>query len=176
MPKTAATLSKRDAICVEIVLLGNGIHRDPQPARRKPMTRSRIVAFFLIAATVPLFADSGRQHVVIAPTAGTVVIRGVVRDSSGAPVAGAYVRSGAYTSSRNNGTGADGKYSLTVPGGRPLVLTVEDFAFEPVTVTMTPTADSTLDVTLPKARPTVTVKLTSGESHVLDLGTSRFAY
>jgi hypothetical protein len=128
----------------------------------------------LIAAAVPLFADDGRQHVTVATP--TVTIRGVVRDSSGAPVPGAYVRSGTYSSSRNNGTKADGKYSLTIPGGRPILLTVEDFAFEPVTVSMTLTANTTVDFTLTTARPTVTVKLANGEEHVLDLGTSRFAY
>jgi carboxypeptidase family protein len=138
------------------------------------LTLSRIVASSLIAAAVPLFADNGRQHVVVATP--TVTIRGVVRDSGGAPVAGAYVRSGTYSSSRNNGTKADGKYSLTIPGGRPTLLTVEDFAFEPVTVSMTPKADMTVDFTLTTSRPTVTVKLTNGEKHVLDLGTSRFAY
>ena len=138
------------------------------------MTLSRIVASSLIAAAVPLFADNGRQHVAVATP--TVTIRGVVRDNNGAPVAGAYVRSGTYSSSRNNGTKADGKYSLTVPGGRPILLTIEDFAFEPVTVSMTPTADATVDFTLTISRPTVTVKLTNDEKHVLDLGTSRFAY
>ena len=138
------------------------------------MTLSRILACSLIAAAVPLFADNGRQHVAVATP--TVTIRGVVRDSSGAPVPGAYVRSGNYSSSRNNGTKIDGKYSLTVPGGRPVVLTVEDFAFEPVTVSMTPTADTTADFTLTISLPSVTVTLTNGEKHVLDLGTSRFAY
>ena len=138
------------------------------------MTLSRIVASSLIAVAVPLFADNGRQHVAAATP--TVTIRGVVRDGSGAPVAGAYVRSGTYSSSRNNGTKADGKYSLTVPGGRAILLTIEDFAFESVTVSMTPRADTTVDFTLTTSRPTVTVTLTNGEKHVLDLGTSRFAF
>ena len=138
------------------------------------MTLSRIVASSLIAAAVPLFADNGRQRVAVATP--TVTIRGVVRDSSGAPVPGAYVRSGTYSSSRNNGTKADGKYSLTVPGGRAILLTIEDFAFESVTVSMTPRADTTVDFTLTTSRPTVTVTLTNGEKHVLDLGTSRFAF
>ena len=138
------------------------------------MNLSRIVASCLIAVAVPLFADNGRQHVAAATP--TVTIRGVVRDGSGTPVPGAYVRSGTYSSSRNNGTKVDGKYSLTIPGGRPVVLTVEDFAFEPITVSMTPTADTTVDFTLTTSRPSVTVKLTNGETHVVDLGTSRFAY
>ncbi len=118
-----------------------------------------MIASSLIAAAVPLFADNGRQHVAVATP--TVTIRGVVRDSNGAAVAGAYVRSGTYSSS---------------PGGRLILLTVEDFAFEPVTMSMTPTADTTVDFTLATSRPSVTVKLTNGEEHVLDLGTSRFAY
>ena len=127
-----------------------------------------------MAAAVPLFADNVRQHPAASPA--TVTIRGVVRDSSGTPVPGAYVRSGTYSSSHNNGTKVDGKYSLTIPGGRPTLLTIEDFAFDTVTVPMTPTADMTVDFTLTTALPTVTVTLNNGEKHVLDLGTSRFAY
>ena len=138
------------------------------------MTLSRILASALVLAALPLFADNPRQRA--ADVVPSVTIRGVVRDSAGAPVAGAYVRSGNYISSRNNGTKADGKYSLTIPGGRPTVLTIDDFAFEPITVSITPSADATVDFTLPISRPTVTVKLNNGEQHVLDLGTSRFAY
>ena len=137
------------------------------------MTLSRILASSLILLAAPLFAQN-RQHAAV--TAPMVTIHGVVRDAAGAPVAGAIVRSGPYSSSRVNGTLPDGKYSLTIPAGRPTLLTAEDFAFESVTTTITPAADSTVDFTLTVSRPTVTVKLLNGESHVLDLGTSKFAY
>ncbi len=129
------------------------------------------VATVLIA--VPLAARV-RQHSVT--PLGAVTITGVVRDAAtGAPVAGAIVHSGTFSSNRN-GTAADGKYSLTLPGGRPTLITVEDFAYEPVTVPFIPIQDGTLDLNLTKSRPAVTVKLISNETHILDLGTSQFAY
>ena len=137
------------------------------------MTLSRIFcATTLLIAAAPLLA-ANKEHAV-GPTA-IVTISGVVRDASGAPVAGAVVHSGTYYSNRN-GTLPDGKYTLTLPGGRPTLLTVEDFAFEPVTVTVTPANNAVVDLTLTNSHPAVTVKLTNGETHVLDLGTSQFAY
>lgn len=135
------------------------------------MTFSRILAASLLVSA-PLFA-AVREHAVT--PVGQVTISGIVRDSNNVPVAGAIVHSGTYYSNRN-GTGADGKYSLTLPGNRATLITVEDFAFEPATVSFTPTNAATLDLTLTTLRPGVTVKLTNGETHVLDLGTSQFAY
>ena len=140
------------------------------------MTLSRIFACSFFVAAVPLLAASGRQRA--AATPATVTLHGVIRDSAGTPVIGAYVHVGDYVPGprRSNGTNADGKYSVTVPAGRPTVLTVEEFAFEPVTVTVAPTADAVLDVTLTTPRPALTIKLLSGETHVLDAGSSKFAY
>jgi len=139
------------------------------------LTFSRILATSLIVVSVPLFAADRRERAAAATP--TVTIRGVVRDSSGTPVAAAIVHSGTYSSNRyGNGTPSNGKYSLTIPAGRPTVVTVEDFAFEPITAMITPANDATVDFTLTTPRPAVTVKLTNGETHILDRGTSKFAY
>jgi len=140
------------------------------------LTLSRIFACSLIVAAVPVLAANSRQHAV-GPLA-TVTLHGVVRDSAGMPVVGAYVHNGTFLSGPHvgNGTNADGKYSIDLPAARPVILTIEDFAFEPVTVTVTPTANATVDFTLTTARPAVTVRLVSGETHVFDAGTSKFAY
>lgn len=135
------------------------------------MTRA-IPAVCLFLVAFPLDA-AVRQHAV--SVLSDVTITGVVRDASGAPVAGAIVHSGTRSSNRN-GTTADGKYTITVPGNRPLLITAEDFAYEPVTVIHTPVGGGTLDITLTTLRPGVTVKLSNGETHVLDLGTAQFAY
>ncbi|HJT15945.1 MAG TPA: carboxypeptidase-like regulatory domain-containing protein [Thermoanaerobaculia bacterium] len=128
----------------------------------------------LLIATLPLSAQIRERAVQKAPA--TVTVTGVVRDASGAPVAGAIVHSGTYTSNPN-GTAADGKYSINLPTGRPVLVTVDDFAFEPVTVTFTPSKTAmTLDLQMTTPHPTVTVKLSNGDSHVLDLGTSQFGY
>jgi len=136
------------------------------------LTFSRTLAASLLVSCAPLLA-ANKEHAVTPMQ--NVTISGVVRDANGAPVAGAIVHSGTFYSNRN-GTTPDGKYSLTVPGGRPTLITIDDFAFESVTVAITPTKDAKVDFTLPKSRPSVTVKLTNGETHILDLGTSQFAF
>jgi len=135
-----------------------------------PLTRLVVVLPILVVA-LPLAAQ--REHAV-APLP-TVTISGVVRDANGAPVPGAIVSSGTWSSNRN-GTGSDGKYTLRLPANRAALITVEDFAFEPQRVTFTPTTGATLDLTLTTSRPAVSVKMTSGTTHILDLGTSQFAY
>lgn len=135
------------------------------------MTPSRIFAATLLLAA-PLVADVRERAVTMT---SPVTISGVVRDANGNPVAGAIVHSGNFYSYRN-GTAPDGKYSLTLPGNRPSLIVVEDFAYEPTSMTFTPTKDAKLDLTVSVPRPAVTVKMTSGETHVLDLGTSTFGY
>jgi carboxypeptidase-like protein len=139
------------------------------------MTLSRIcAASLLLIAASPLLAADKKQHAVT-PIAN-VRISGVVVDAAtGAPVAGAIVHSGSYYSDRN-GTGANGKYTLSLPGSRPTTLVVEDFAYEPVSVSVVPANDAVLDLRLTTSRPTVTVTLKNDEKHVLDLGTSQFGY
>jgi hypothetical protein len=130
-------------------------------------------AFCAFAIAFPLSAATRHRAVSALPQ---VTITGVVRDAAtGLPVPGAIVHSGSSFSNRQ-GTALDGKYTLTLPGGRATLITAEDFSFEPVTATLTPAAGGTLDFDLTKPRPAVTIKLINGESHVLDLGTSQFAY
>ena len=136
--------------------------------------RSSFIAAVVIAA-MPLAADvPGRVHPV-KPLA-LVTISGVVRDSvTGAPIAVAVVHSGSAFYDRNNGTKADGAYTLTVPSGRPVLITAEQFSYEPQTKTPIATAGMTLDFSL-TPRATATVKLTNGVTHVLGLSSSSFAY
>ena len=138
------------------------------------MTFARIFTITLLAA-LPLSAAIRERATATLPS---VKISGIIRDAAtGAPVPGAIVRSGTNTSVQNgNGTKIDGKYSIVLPAGRPALLTVSDFAYQPFTVTVTPEANMILDLALPQANPAVTVKLVNGESHVLDLGTSQFGY
>ena|SRR5207253_6208222 len=138
------------------------------------MTFARIFTITLLAA-LPLSAAIRERATATLPS---VKISGIIRDAAtGAPVPGAIVRSGTNTSVQNgNGTKIDGKYSIVLPAGRPALLTVSDFAYQPFTVTVTPEANMILDLPLPQANPAVTVKLVNGESHVLDLGTSQFGY
>ena len=141
------------------------------------MTRTKIFACSFVLAALPLFASSGRQRAAAVPA--TVTVHGVVRDSNGMPVVAAYVHNGTFDPSAphiGNGTNANGVYAIALPAGRPAVLTVEDFQFEPATVSVTPAADMTLDLTLTTPRPLVTVTLLSGESHVLVTDSVKFAW
>jgi hypothetical protein len=138
------------------------------------MSLSRICAASLLIAASPLLAAANKQHAVI--PVPNVTISGVVKDANtGAPIAGAIVHSGAFYSSQT-GTGTDGKYTLRLPGARMTSLTVVDFAYETVNVNLIPVEGAVVDLTLTTSRPVVTVKLTNGETHILDLGTSQFAY
>jgi len=136
--------------------------------------RSSFIAAVVIAA-MPLAADvPGRVHPVRALP--LVTISGVVRDSvTGTPVAVAVVHSGSAFFDRNNGTKADGAFILTVPAGRPILISAEQFSYEPQTKTVVVTAGMTVDFSL-TPRATATVKLTSGVTHVLGLDSSTFAY
>ena len=136
--------------------------------------RTSFIAAVVIAA-MPLAADvPGRVHSV-KPLA-LVTISGVVRDSvTGTPIAVAVVHSGSAFCDSNNGTKLDGAYTLTVPAGRPILITAEQFSYEPQTQTVVVTAGKVVDFSLtPKA--SATVKLTNGDTHVLGLATSSFAY
>jgi hypothetical protein len=136
--------------------------------------RGSFIAAVVIAA-MPLAADvPGRGHPV-RPLA-LVTISGVVRDSvTGAPIAVAVVHSGSAYYDRNNGTKPDGAYILTVPAGRPVLITAEQFSYEPQIKTPIAVAGMTLDFNL-TPRATATVKLNSGVTHVLGLDSSSFAY
>jgi hypothetical protein len=137
--------------------------------------RSSFIAAVVIAA-MPLVADvPGRGHPV-RPLA-LVTISGVVRDSvTSMPIAVAVVHSGSAFFDRNNGgTKVDGAYTLTVPAGRPILISAEQFSYEPQTQTVVVTAGMVVNFSLtPKA--TATVRLNNGDTHVLGLATSSFAY
>ena len=136
--------------------------------------RSSFIAAVVIAA-MPLAADvPGRVHPV--KPLPLVTISGVVRDSvTGTPIAVAVVHSGGAFYDRNNGTKENGAYTLTVPAGRPILISAEQFSYEPQTKTVVVTVGMALDFSL-APRATATVKLTDGKTYVLGLDTSSFAY
>lgn len=128
------------------------------------------VASLALAAVLPLSAAQHRRAV--GPLT-EVTVTGIVLDSStGQPVQGVEVVNGVLHS---KATGADGKYTITLPAGRPTLLTANYFAFQPQTKTVTPAAGTTLDFSL-TPNPAVTVKTVNGETYVLDYASSQFAY
>jgi hypothetical protein len=137
------------------------------------MNRVRgLIAALLMFTALPLAAATRRHPV--APLS-YVTISGVVRDkATGLPISGAIVHSGTSFCEKG-GTKADGAYSLSIPGARPVLITAEHFAYETQTVAFTGAAGATLDFAL-TSKPTTTVKLVNGETHVLSLDTSKFAF
>jgi hypothetical protein len=130
------------------------------------------IAMLVMSTALPLAAAIHRHP--IAPLA-TVTISGVVRDAaSGLPIAGAIVHSGTSFCEKG-GTKADGLYMLSIPGARPVLITVEHFAYETQTVAFTGAAGSTLDFAL-TPRPAVTVKMVNGDTHIVTLDTAQFGY
>ena len=135
-----------------------------------PVRRS--IAVLLMCAALPLAAAT-RRHPVAA--LANVMISGVVRDAgTGLPIAFAIVHSGT-SFCKNGATKADGVYSLNIPGARPVLITVEQFAYETQTVTFTGAAGATLDFAM-KPLPVATVKMVNGDTHIVTLAEAQFAY
>ncbi len=135
------------------------------------MPRSWLLVPVAIVA-LPLFASTRDRAVRPLPM---VTLTGVIRNASGNAVPGAVVVSGNSASNRN-GTGSDGKYSITLPGYRPTTLTVSDFAYDTQSFVAVPVDGTTFDMTLTSPHAFVTVKMSNGDSHLLDVGTAQFAY
>ncbi len=130
------------------------------------------IAALLICTALPLAAAT-RRHPVAA--LANVTISGVVRDAATRmPIFGAIVHSGSSFCEKG-GTKADGVYSLNIPGARPVLITVEHFAYETQTVAFTGAAGSTLDFAL-TPRPVATVKMVNGDTHIVTLDTAQFGY
>lgn len=134
-----------------------------------------VAALLLIAAVAaPLAAATSKRH--IDRPLPLVTVTGTVIDaSSGKPVQGVIVANGVVFSV----TDSSGNYSLSLPLGRPTLLTATYFAFKPSTITVTPqstpSAGAGFNFSL-TPNPSITVKTTAGETVSLDYDTSKFAY
>ena len=130
------------------------------------------IAVLLICAALPLAAAT-RRHPVAALTA--VMISGVVRDATtGLPIFGAIVHSGTSFCEKG-GTKADGAYTLSIPGARPVLITAEHWAYETKTDSFNSAMGSTLDFAL-TPRPVATVKMVNGDTHIVTLDTAQFGF
>ena len=130
-----------------------------------------VFAVGLFVLALPAAAATRSRAVATLPN---VMISGVVRDAvTGSPIAGALVRSGTHQCL--HATGEDGKYTLTLPGGRPAILTAEQFAYLSSVAVVTPVQGLTFDFAL-NQKPMVTIKLTSGSTAVVPLDSLKFGY
>ncbi len=134
-----------------------------------PQTRFLATALSLLA--LPVFAAAPKERA-IRPLP-EVTVHGVITDvDTGKPIVAAQVFNGTKGSAA---TGATGEYTIKLPAGRQTQITGTQFGYGSQTKSITPSDGLRVDFAL-SALPGVTVKLTNGDSHVLDLGTSQFAY
>ncbi|HXH39411.1 MAG TPA: carboxypeptidase-like regulatory domain-containing protein [Thermoanaerobaculia bacterium] len=137
---------------------------------------SLLALVVLIASTACAQTPQPRHHAVTPPPAPvggpTTQVIGVVKDASnGVPVQLATASSGDQSSPTN----ANGEFFLNLPTGVPVTVTVLHPGFLPFQKAITPQAGGRYDFALTE-QPSVTVKLTSGVTYIVDIGSAQFAY
>jgi hypothetical protein len=135
---------------------------------------SRISICILIAmAAIPAVAQTARRRAVspaVASGPTTKVVLTVKDSSNGVPVVAATVTYAAQTVNTNN----NGQAALNLPIGKPAVVSVTHLAFAPFSQTITAQPDGTYELTLTE-KASVTIKTTTNETHIVDIGTAQFA-
>ena len=135
-------------------------------------TAANRIFFFMLAISVALpgLAAQRRRAVQLRP-AVEVTLSGVVTDAdSGAPVVQAEIAA----ASRMTSTDTSGRYSFKVPAGTSNV-TISRTGYETLTQLVTAPSDLTKNFTV-KSKPTVTMRLTSGQTIALDADTIEFGF
>ena len=134
-------------------------------------TSSAVCALALAAMmTMPAGAKTRRRAV--SPTGQTTQISGTAKDATtGLPVEDGVVASGGQTTKTNG----SGKFLLTLPIGKPSIISIEHPAFVAFAQSITPQSGGTYDFALTQ-KPSVTIKTKTGETHIVDIGTAQFAY
>lgn len=133
-------------------------------------TLSRLLAIALVLTSVPAFAATRRRAV--AQPSSLPVVTGTVTDSvTGAPVIEAVISGG----EKRVNTDEHGNFTVAVAPGVEVTITAERFGYSTVSKSVKAFGPTTLNFAL-APKPSVTVKLTNGEVHKLDLETSQFAY
>jgi hypothetical protein len=135
---------------------------------------SRISTCILIAmAAIPAAAQTPRRRAV-SPTSSlgptTKVVFTVKDASNGLAVAAATVTYAGQTQTTNT----NGQASLDLPIGKSSVVSVSHIAFAPFVQTITAQVGGTFDVALTE-KPSVTIKMKTNETHIVDIGTAQFA-
>ncbi|HEV7571481.1 MAG TPA: hypothetical protein VGQ21_08260 [Thermoanaerobaculia bacterium] len=135
---------------------------------------SRIsICILIAAAAIPAVAQTSRRRAVspaIASAPTTPVVITVKDGSNGLAVATATVTY-AGKPQITNGTG---QAALSLPIGKPAVVSVEHPAFLPFSQTITAQSGGTYELTLTE-KPSVTIKTKTNETHIVDIGTAQFA-
>ena len=126
--------------------------------------------FLIVAAAVPLAAETGKRRAV-SPSIPMVYALGQVLDiDSGAPVAFAQVVNGPRTAVTN----AEGKYAILVPVGLSTTITAGRSGYEQSSQQVLGRDGLVVNFAL-KSKPTVRVRLVNGVSYDIDTETAQFA-
>ena len=130
----------------------------------------------LIASSACAQTTQHRRHASIPPPGPVVgpptAVTGVVKDASnGLPVQLATATYGDQTS-RTNG---NGEFILNLPTGTAATVTIQHPAFLPFQKSITAQAGGryAFDLT---GQPSVTIRTTKGQTYIVDIGSSQFAY
>ena len=137
---------------------------------------SRISACVLAALiSIPAVAQPARRRAV-SPTGQTGPTTQVVITAKDA-ANGVAVEAGAVSfGGQVVNTNANGQVALTMPVGKPSLISIEHPAFLPFTQSITAQVGGKYDITLTE-KPSVTIKLKSDATpHVVDIGTAQFSY
>lgn len=135
--------------------------------RSSRLVRALCAAALVLFAAAPLFAADTHRRAVAHPVPTTVTISGTVTDATtGLPLAGATVTSGQMSVITDD----KGHYSLTCLLGTDATASRAGY----VSVKK-PVSGTTIDFALPQT-PSVTVKLTNGQTVVLDFVTTKFGF
>jgi hypothetical protein len=142
-----------------------------------PVRFKRLPLVALLFLALPFAASAqvaGRHRAVAHPgnTAGDVNVTGTVSDAENSPLAGAIVSFGDRTS---NVTGSNGKYSISLPSGSTINLSVDQFAYAKQTKTITVSAGAIVNFAL-TAKSLTTIKLKNGDTKRVVSDTGQFAF
>jgi hypothetical protein len=124
-----------------------------------------------VVVGIPIAAQTRKRAVSPAPGPTTAVLITVKDAANGVPVENGLVTYGSQVLR----TSLNGEVQITLPVGKPSPISIEHPAFNPATQVITAQAGGKYDVSLTE-KPSVTIKTTSGETHIVDIGTTQFAY
>jgi hypothetical protein len=129
-----------------------------------------------VASSACAAGTQARKHAVTPPPAppvgpATSVIGAVKDASNGLPVIGARATYGDLKANTNS----NGEFTLSLPAGTPVIVTITHPAFLPFQQTVTAQSGVKTDYLL-TGQPSVTIRTTAGQTYIVDIGTAQFEY
>lgn len=134
-----------------------------------------VLAIGVLIASSACAAQSSqsRRRAVAPPVAGPAIpVIGVVKDASnGLPVQLATASYGEQSAHTN----ANGEFTLNLPTGSPVTVSIQHPGFLPLSKAVTAQSVTKVDFAI-TGLPSVTIKTTAGTTYIIDIGTAQFAY